>query len=771
MSRWSRYLMVALGMLTWFLVTTGTATATPCQKNCSQGPPTPAGVSAQALQDGTVELNWTAPVWHVGRSTQNYAYLYVYRDGSKIATLHTHRGGNYYDKISPSTYVDKNPPPGELITYQVTSGTTSGKESPSSNSAPARAITTTGAKSPANGINLGGGSALDIKMPNFQGTNKPTACEAYCGTSNGDISNTYGKFTDASTSYEMFLLQAWWKILIFFSYLSFVLLAWTVTKQLYQGIVLTVTALIQAIFQLQAYSGPQGLVVTAAAVGGLILATYGILSRFQLAKKSVGFMVLGLAAISAFTLFAPPIVSDVMTSPTIVAQGVLGEANQLMNDLIDKKANVPDRYNISVKPTYHGNAFVQGVRRFEDSEYLNTVYAGNCTESFGNLEWATTNYVPDASPAIPGFHGLTYCEYWVKAKKLGNSAALSNLRTNVKAATAGTSNSNVWTFYQGQDVLDHYGYMFPIGWGLFFRSALLMMTAFVFATSIYSLGFMLVKSTILLVGWLIPPLQGSMTRLARQMVLKITLPIYLILSVVIGMVFSTISFDTVDLLGWMGMMFFQVVSGLASFIVAVMLWRRHKAKETTVKAMKQTDFSFKEDGEESGPATSTSAPRQTSPRPGLLGRGAQVAMAMSTGGTSAVATMAAKGAGKHVLNRVSGGKSSSSSQTPRTDGAANRRNLLAGSSKSAEPASYSDPSENPTGPLPDLSGRSNRQVATRSTSSENPTGPIPDLSGRSRKPTPISSASSPRNHTDRLPADEDNLLRQYQGVSRLPWQA
>jgi len=607
-------------------------------------------LQAAAPDDGSIVLLWKLTSKLIGyQQYLQMSTVNVYRGADKLVSLPITGSPS---KLKPLSYIDTKPPQGRSVSYHVTVTGSDGRESQPSATVTITPVQFSQVVAPTGTGSQSDSGSLDLIAPNFQGKNAPTACEEYCGVSAGDINNTYGAF-DNLVGAKMAPLTALWKGIVVLNFVALTLLAWTVTKNLYRGVVTAVTFVVQTIFSMSLYHSLVGLVMVTA---GLCLALLAVTGRLNLFKRQFGLVAAALLLSTLFSMFAPTVVSDALTAPTTIGQGILGVAGELTNKFSSNSQLASTRYNISIKPTYSGG-FEQGVRRFQDAEFLNTVYAGTCKETFGDFTWSWKHYVPDrtANPQN-GFHNLTYCEYYFRARKLGIKTEQNYLQSMVEA----NAPPYVWNFYQGQNPDDHWGYMWLIGPATSFRTLLIFLTGYVFAVCIFALGYMLVKATVLLLGWAIPPLENMTTRIAKQMVIKFGLPPFMAAGLVIGLIFSTIAFNTVGLLGWDLMMAFQVISALASFLSGYLVWRSGKKATAAIRREPRVNWQWPKRTDEPvhKPAHAAAPMVKTSPRPGrggqLAATATKVAVAGYSGGASAVVGLATTSVRTRIGNVVSG---------------------------------------------------------------------------------------------------------------------
>ena len=653
----------------------------------------PTNLQANAPEDGTVVLTWTRPAPKIATSGSaiHIASFTIFRDGQNVATVNTTPNPSDRNQVNPTTWTDLKPPQGRSLSYLIKSVDDTGRSSAASAAANVKPVQLLpGAAPPAAGTTSGSPTGTtDIAQPDFKGSNSKTSFEEY-GSGIGNIHNTYGNF-DQFIELKMIPVTLFWSMLTFMSYLSLTQLAWTVTTQVYKGVVLAVTAVVQIVFALPIYDSLLHLVMTVAGISIVILVLRQYMARV---RRALTYIAVALLVTTVYTLFAPAIVQKVMTMPVTIGQAILGYTNELANYTTGHPELAENRFNVSIKPTYNGNPFEQGVRRYQDAEFLNTVYSAECALNFGGQKWSTTQYVPNRqSPAAAGYDHLTYCEYYIRAEVYGNTTEMDYLSSTVES----NAPSKVWEAFQGKDVGGHYANFIFIGPALAFRTILNFLLGYVFAVCIFTLGYFLVKMTFVLLAGMVPYWSDVLGRAAKLMVIKFALPPAMAAALVLGLVFSTIGYNTVNLLGWAGMMVFQMVSGFASMTAGFMLFKASKRKEKEIDSEKQplipdrlrgrrdTDDSSVVEGK---PSVSPS-PRHGA-QPGVMSRAGSMVAAVSTVGVGTVvartARTVASRAGHAVVERGSDRwqrrqqDMSDSGRRPSTGPGANRRNVAAGKS-------------------------------------------------------------------------------------------
>ena len=667
-------------------------------------PAAPINVSANTLLNGTVQINWTPAPQKPSITVVGFD---VYRGSVKLIRI-TIAGTK-----NPNTYTDQNPPQIGLglLGWTVDAVDSSGRVSAQSASAtPSLSLPLLPQANATPSASAHAAVSTDLIQPDFRHQNAKTAFEEYGGSPSGVINNTYGALdpVDHFNGLQMSGVVLGWAVLVFVSFVAMTLLAWSVTPKLYQGFVAAATAIVQAVFALGLY---KHLVYLAIGVGALIVVLYFFSGTISAAKKGASMIVWGLLIGAVYTVFAPTIVGTVMTKPTVIGQAILGQIGTLSDSLTGQTGAAANRFNISVNPTYNGDSYEQGVRRFEEREYLNTIYASTCKLNFGDLDWATKTYVADrvAKPAN-GFHHLTACEYFVRAKKLGDDTESSYLQDQVQAHAP----PDVWEMFQGKNASAHWMYMAIIAPVVVFRTILLFLTAYTFAVSIIMLGFFMVKATLALVEIYIPPLQAHAHNMMKRMAINFGIPLYMAIALLIGILFSTASFNTMALMGWVPMMVFQVITAVGTTVAGLHFRKRARARDKEIKSESRKMITDPIDGfvarrrDRSGPDYAgpgpgspraiEASPPKVRPRPGSIGApspetpeaskapsrrpsagqvagaAASVGMAAYTGGASEAVKFAALKVGSAVVKK--GGERIANRQAGRTDSGANRRNLM-----------------------------------------------------------------------------------------------
>lgn len=579
-------------------------------------PPPPDGVKATVSLDGSVLITWNRKV-----NPEPLGGYRVYRNGSRLIQLASDGNGG------PTTYTDVRPPDGQAA-YTVAAYDVSGRQgalSPEAIVQPPENADKPAATDGNTEVDKDGNSR-DVKQPSLRGNNSPTAFELYASSS-GRIHDTYG-LTDKFVQWIMAPVSTAWYATAMLSYLALTILAWAVTKKFYVGLIGVVGSFTQTIFNLSIYTT---LIMLAWIIGVGALGVYLAKGRNTLAMRGVVVMLIGMIGATVYAIEAQKIIPAVMTAPLTAGQYILGYTERLM-----PQQDENNNFGLSVQPTYNGDPAEQGIRRFQETEYVNGVYPGVCKMNFGDIEWATTNYVPNNSDTEVrrlGFDHLTYCEYYVRSVKLGveDDYLTSQVEEHAPA--------HVWEFFQGQNWLDHSWYAFLLLAVITVRTLLICTLALSFVLGVLLLGIGLIKLTLLILGWLIPPAQPVVNRVVIRSSIPATLPIFLALLAIISLALSAAGSLLYEPFGWTGMMIYQLFIVVATLIVA---WKARHFLTASSKRLTKPGTSDRGSTGASGSRHETpSSGNSLQPARSTARAGATIAAGAASGGTSA-AVKAAK---------------------------------------------------------------------------------------------------------------------------------
>lgn len=547
----------------------GTPTSAPCTP---EKPNPPRNLVATAPPTGTVILYWDAPTPKTSGSMVigSPSGIQVFRGDEKIADLPSQGLGQ------ATTYTDPNPPQGKdlVLTYTVRSINNDGTLSDPSNPATITPVQ----KAEVDPTLTAPGTATsgpDIANPDLAQGAAPTAFEAYGGTTMGDFSSSF-----ASDSWmddiKTFPVRVTWKIMVYLNYIALVFLAWTISPKMYQGVVTAIVAIVQGLFSMSIHDN---LVQIAIAAGSISLIYLGIKKQWRNAGRGMVFILLGIMTNVIFMTYTSTVVTTIVTYPTKITSFVLGYSGYLANKITGTEVG-NGRLGIKLVPGYPGvDPAYDGVRMFQEAEFINTEYAGKCRLNFGNLTWATQTPVPVRDDAPESFkNGMSFCEYLVKADHDHNQTEQEYLAKMVQTRAP----PDVAAIFNGSDAASQYGIVFLLTLAVMFRTILLFFCAFVFAMVVLALGVMLVKAVVLVLAWYVPHLEPFMTRLARQIGIKFALSPLMAVSLIIGLLLTSVALTANGIIGWEMSMILQVVAGIVSLSVG---WTVYKAQRDKSKAI------------------------------------------------------------------------------------------------------------------------------------------------------------------------------------------
>ncbi len=539
-------------LLICFSATFATAVAAQAATNPAGGPPPPINVQAVLESNATAQVSWTPPAWPI---KQLGGYL-VERNGSQIAKLPTTGSG------SPTTYTDPRPQAGTDVYTVETYSTTGAHSAPSVG----RQLSVSGSAA-ANAGNATTGippGSTNIKAPDFRQGNAPTAFELY-GQAAGQIHETYGLFGGEIEGYELFPLTVMWYVTTEFAYLALTFLAWGMTRNFYAPLITVTTAFIQAYVHLPIFP----LLVSVAIMGaGLGIALYALRNHLSAVAKNIGLMFVFLVAMMAFTQTTGPTVQFAVNAPVQTGDYILGLVNK-----IEPLGLTGGNFGLEVQPTFNGDPFEQGVRQFQNKEWINDVYPAVCAINFGNVVWATSTYVPNDGSLPNGWQHLTYCEFYVK--DVANGGAQDSYLTS---AVHSHAPSDVWDAFQGNNIPAHYftaGLAMLVIW---VRSLFIDLLAFAFALAEFSVAIALFKWAVIGSFGAIPQFRPFIVSwMARVPVITYIVPVSLAATAIIALAFSDVGYRVMLQSSWAAMEMAQLVGAIAAMTIATMVWRRQRA--------------------------------------------------------------------------------------------------------------------------------------------------------------------------------------------------
>ncbi len=589
-----RLRLAAIGLLAFVSLTVFSGTAQADQTN----PPT--GLSAVRLDESHYQVSWTAPVAPVAPVTSYLLQL----DGQTVDVFKLQRGS------LPTSYSvsDLELRRGGQLTVRATLGT--GLITPPSSpfSLPAQpgaapvdpivpAATASG-PSAYNQNNFGNG----LIAPKYTDTNTPTPFEAY-GLSAGfaNIIDTYGTSPkDLFNGVINTLAVMLWYMQIMVVLGSSIFLLWALNRRLYAGVGAAVAMVVQSF---NASLLHNDLVLIAAA--GVLLWSLVMFFRSQSAVIRGGALALVWSAISlVFVGNANWLVTNGIDAPLTGVQFIVTEIDQW---------NIPgdtgSDYNLSVVPTYNGSPLEQGIRRNINEDWLQTAYPTYCQINFGDVKWATTNYVPNDS-SLPSYNHLTFCEYLLKAEVENNTAALDKLKSGDSWGGAGAHHTGsveqaapaAWTFFQGKQPIQRVIYAGISLLATSLHSLLKVSTAVVTAYVVLTLAWDFILLAFLLVVSPIPWMRQRVLVHLQGMLNRTYIPMLLMAIFMIATKISSLLFTIGGDQGWLMVMSIRALFSLVMVIVAFRFaWGRFRHKRNPFTA----SHSFKAVG--SGPTIPASA--------------------------------------------------------------------------------------------------------------------------------------------------------------------
>lgn len=670
---WFRRSILALFLLcagTTVTLATAPAAHADCAASitdCGQLPPK--NFQAQAPNNGSVVLYWdNAPTANDPQNNWNIAKdVEIFRDNEMIVTLPVDASSP--QNSIPNTYTDPNPPQGKELAYKARITSRDGNAGEFSTEAKITPVPKAQADpniAPAPSTD-GGTSAGTVAGPNISDGGAPTAFEAYGGPSNADFASSFTDDASLIQEIETWPVRVLWHIMVYLNYVTLVFLAWTISPDFYKGISAGVAAVVQGIFSLGIFDNLTELATIVGAIGIILLAL-----RHQLrnAWRGVLFVMIGILVTTLYTLAPVKAINVVLTYPTQATSYLLGYTG-VMADFLTGGNDSHGRLGFKIEPGYTGkDPAYDGVRRFQEAEWLSTIAAGTCTLNFNDLAWATSNPVPIRGDAPDSFkNGMNYCEYFIKANHDHNDTEKEYLAKQVDKYAP----QQVKDTFTGTDVGSQYGIIFLLSMAIGFRTSLLAFCAYVFAMCVLVLAIYMIKFAVVQLAFRIPWLEPFATRLVKLAAIKFFLPPIMATSLIIGLLLGSLAVWSASIGGWEMSMLLQVVAGAGSLAAGWAIYRAQRRKATEIKASRETqwdrfDRSAPENPESDSDSASASAPAITAASAPAIGAGSvaalppppgaasstnpslkrTVAVAALTGGTSAVVDLGTQYAGQKV---------------------------------------------------------------------------------------------------------------------------
>ncbi len=465
---------------------------------------------------------------------------------------------------------------------------------------------------------FGGGIPNPPIYLNQTNPNNPDALEAY-GMKDGftKIIDTLGKSPgDLSDKGPNGMAGGYWQASVFLLLSGMVFLAWTISLKTYELLTSAVLVLIASFTKsdLFIYVGIAG------------LAAFAWWGAYHLGRdksriyKAAAYVLVIMAVGTLYVADSGKVIENTILAPTKASQ-----VGIVLADTWKTEGSSEADYNLSIKPTYNGDALEQGMRRHANQTWLRYGYSGYCMLNFGNVEWSITNRVPDKHK---GWEGYTFCEYLLRAQTLHNAAALDRLRSHDGTAGIGgdtgyveAASKEVWEFYQGHQPWTRLFY----SWVAF--GSQVMLTPLTWGQGFMNLTveILLACDAVLLAVWLAagsyPDFRKKVIKHAKSMGHKTILPAMLSVTI---LVFLKIQDAVFSLMGPSSWLWGSIVrSGCTFLVISYGVWRVvnfviSKVKQSSSPQVSHSGFgnpSQQSDYTSSGSSAGSTPQSTTTPQP------------------------------------------------------------------------------------------------------------------------------------------------------------
>jgi hypothetical protein len=510
-----------------------------------------------------VKLTWNKPA-HASTASATIDDYIIKRDGHRLTTLVGFNG------LVDTSYIDGNPSSKDA-TYAVIAVDSNGRRSPPAELiVPAPQQTAPAPDSnnsnPKDGIQASG-FCDSIIPPDIRGHNQPTALEKYgCGKGMNSVNDKGpGRVLGISKDPIHSAIQAFIQFLVSAGQMFFLLFSamaiWVQQVGTYLGVGNLFAGILQTLNGDPNWAAMMSLSI---AVGLVVMGL-----RIARGQHSEGYVHAGIVSVALAVL------ALLMSSPfTWMHKSVewpLDAYTSLNNWSIGLVAgtDVDNQYNLTVHPTYSGNAANTALRKSENNDFLMFQYLPQCAINFDDYKWVINHYYPETRP--------TWCEKFVQVWGGDNDDDQDAFKDKLK-----DDNSQVEGFFEGKDQTKRLMYTLMSKFVLFVQNTL----KFTKNMSVFACEMLLVAEIFMAAVWLLYALFGTeQSRLTAEQriasmfrylkIPAVMLLIYLVNEAILAKVMNAHSSH-----GFVWVIFWAfIIDAVVAFLMLRQLWKmRHVHK-------------------------------------------------------------------------------------------------------------------------------------------------------------------------------------------------